>query len=109
MKYLTIVHNPIHRSVDFFNCIDEVLTEISYVWFQMRTHHGFIDAVLEMDEEKDEDRHRDLAKNKLTFVECIVALLIALACVSLHAIFLGKLSELSIIINHSFTSILCST
>ena len=56
----------------------------------MRTHHSFLHAVLEQDEEKDEDRHIDLAKNKLTLTECIVALVIALACVSLHAIFLGN-------------------
>jgi len=60
----------------------------SYVWFQMRTHHSVYDAVLEEDEAKDEDREMDLAKDKLTFTECLIALLIALACVSLHAIFL---------------------
>lgn len=41
-----------------------------------------------MDEHKDQDRHRDLAKEKLTFTECILAILIALTCVCLHAIFL---------------------
>lgn len=61
----------------------------SYVWFQMRTHHSIFDAVLEADEEKDMDRHRDLAKDKLTLTECALALSIALACVSLHAVFLG--------------------
>lgn len=54
----------------------------------MRTHHSIYDKVLEDDEQKDEDRHMDLAKDKLTLTECIIALLIALACVSLHAIFL---------------------
>ncbi len=54
----------------------------------MRTHHSIYDKVLEDDEQKDEDRQMDLAKDKLTLTECIIALLIALACVSLHAIFL---------------------
>ena len=55
----------------------------------MRTHHGIYDAVLESDEKKDHDRHKDLAKDKLTFTECLVAVAIAIACVSLHAVFLG--------------------
>ena len=54
----------------------------------MRTHHGLYDSVLEADEEKDHDRHEDLKKDKLTFTECIVALALALTCVSLHAVFL---------------------
>ena len=64
-----------------------------YVWFQLRTHHSFLSDVLEQDEEKDEDRHRDLKKNKLTLTECIIALAIALACVSLHAVFLVETIE----------------
>ena len=60
----------------------------SYVYFQLMTHEGIYNTVLEMDEERDRDRHIDLVKDKLTLVECIVALVIALACVSLHAIFL---------------------
>ncbi|KAL9137169.1 MAG: hypothetical protein Q9175_001626 [Cornicularia normoerica] len=59
-----------------------------YVWFQVHTHHGLYADSLEKDEERDADRHLDLAKDKLTFTECIVALLIALTCVSLHAVFL---------------------
>lgn len=55
----------------------------------MRTHHGIYDAVLEEDEERDHDRHKDLKKAKLTMTECIFALVIALTCVSLHAVFLG--------------------
>ncbi|KZF21550.1 hypothetical protein L228DRAFT_211919 [Xylona heveae TC161] len=59
-----------------------------YVWFQMRTHHGIYLEILEKDEELDEDRHRDLKKDKLTLTECFIALAIALACVSMHAVFL---------------------
>ncbi|KAI9723425.1 MAG: hypothetical protein M1812_001309 [Candelaria pacifica] len=59
-----------------------------YLWFQMRSHHGIYDAIIKADEEKDEDRHKDLTKSKLTFTECIIAIIIALTCVILHAIFL---------------------
>ena len=59
----------------------------------MHTHHGIYDTVLEQDELRDQDRHLDLAKDKLTLTECIVALAIAITCVSLHAVFLGKLSS----------------
>ena len=55
----------------------------------MRTHNGVYDTALEGDEERDDDRHLDLAKDKLTLTECVVALVIALTCVSLHAVFLG--------------------
>ena len=68
-----------------------LLTTPRYVWFQMRTHHGLYDAVLEKDEERDADRSEDLEKDKLTLTECIFALVIAIACVSLHAVFLGKI------------------
>lgn len=54
----------------------------------MRTHHSVYDAVLEEDEQKDQDRHIDLVKDKLTLTECVIALLFALTCVSLHAVFL---------------------
>lgn len=60
-----------------------------YVWFQMHTHHGIYDSVLEEDERKDRDRDRDLRKRKLTLTECFFAIAIALTCVSLHAVFLG--------------------
>ena len=59
-----------------------------YVWFQLRSHHGLYDELLEADEINDADRHKDLAKDKLTFTECLVALAIALACVSMIAVFL---------------------
>ncbi|KAI9693038.1 MAG: hypothetical protein M1822_005033 [Bathelium mastoideum] len=61
---------------------------VFYVWFQLRSHHGFFEELLEADEERDEDRHIDLAKDKLTLTECILALVIAIACVSLIAVFL---------------------
>jgi Ca2+:H+ antiporter len=59
-----------------------------YVFFQMKSHHGLYLEVLEGDEEKDVDKHKDLAKAKLTMTEAIFALLFALAIVSIMAVFL---------------------
>ncbi|KAI9803288.1 MAG: hypothetical protein M1825_002079 [Sarcosagium campestre] len=59
-----------------------------YLFFNIRSHHGVYDAILLKDELKDADRHKDLAKDKLTFTECVLALVIALTCVSMHAVFL---------------------
>ncbi|KAF2236975.1 hypothetical protein EV356DRAFT_497243 [Viridothelium virens] len=61
---------------------------VVYVWFQLRSHHGLYDELLEADEQADADRHKDLAKDKLTLTECVLALVIALACVSMIAVFL---------------------
>ncbi|CAG8960251.1 hypothetical protein HYFRA_00012771 [Hymenoscyphus fraxineus] len=63
-----------------------IVAYIFYIWFQMRTHHGLYDAIFEQDELKDTDRHRDLAKDKLTLTECIIALSISVALVTLIAI-----------------------
>ncbi|KAH7031412.1 uncharacterized protein B0I36DRAFT_323876 [Microdochium trichocladiopsis] len=57
-----------------------------FVWFQMRTHHGLYDAVFEHDENRDRDGHKDLAKEKLTLTECILALAVSVALVSIIAI-----------------------
>ncbi|KAK8159774.1 putative vacuolar cation/proton exchanger 2 [Phyllosticta citrichinensis] len=65
-----------------------LISYVVYIWYQMRSHHGLYDDVLEADELRDADRHHDLAKAKLTLTECIVALAIALTCVSLIAVFL---------------------
>lgn len=63
-------------------------TKNSYIIFNARTHHSAFDAVLEQDEEGDLDREADLAKPKLTFTECVVALVSALTLVTLLAVFL---------------------
>ncbi|CAJ2513935.1 Uu.00g020540.m01.CDS01 [Anthostomella pinea] len=57
-----------------------------YIWFQMRTHHGIYDAIFEHDEKRDADGHKDQAKAKLTLTECIIALAISVALVSIIAI-----------------------
>ncbi|KAL8996673.1 MAG: hypothetical protein Q9188_006512 [Gyalolechia gomerana] len=59
-----------------------------YTWFQMHTHHSIYDAVLKTDEQRDKDRHKDLKKAKLTLTECVLALVIAITLVCLHAVFL---------------------
>jgi Ca2+:H+ antiporter len=59
-----------------------------YVYYQTVSHDGLFHEIYEADEHKDNDRHEELAKAKLTLTEVVVALLISLACVSLIAIFL---------------------
>lgn len=62
-----------------------ILAYLVYVYFQVRTHHGIYDAIFEHDEHRDEDKHEDAAKEKLTMTECIIALVIAVALVSIIA------------------------
>lgn len=68
-----------------------------FIFFQVRTHNGLYDSVLEADEQQDVDRHIDLKKDKLTLTECIVALAIALTCVSMHAVFLVEEVEFIVV------------
>jgi Ca2+:H+ antiporter len=64
-----------------------------YVWFQARSHHGLYEDILEADEERDHDRHKDLRKAKLTLTEAVLALIIALTFVSFMAVFLVEKIE----------------
>jgi Ca2+:H+ antiporter len=59
-----------------------------YIFFQTKTHDGLYDDIFEADEHKDDDRHRDLKKAKLTLTESLIAIVIGLTCVSLIAVFL---------------------
>ncbi|GAB7363688.1 hypothetical protein MBLNU230_g4256t1 [Neophaeotheca triangularis] len=65
-----------------------LLAFIVYIFFQLRSHHGLYDDILERDELRDHDRHRDLAKDKLTLTECAIALVVALTFVAMMAVFL---------------------
>ena len=65
-----------------------IVAFLIYIFFNARSHDSVFNEALEHDEERDEDRHEDLKKPKFTFTECIVALLISLACVTLIAVFL---------------------
>ncbi|OTB03282.1 hypothetical protein M426DRAFT_321846 [Hypoxylon sp. CI-4A] len=71
-----------------------------FLFFQMHTHHGIYDAVFEHDEKRDEDGHKDRAKAKLTLTECILALGISVALVTLIA--LALVQEIPAIVeNHN--------
>ena len=63
-----------------------IIAYVIYVWFQMRTHESIYDAIFEADEAKDKDRHRDLRKAKLTFTECVLALVVSITLVTIIAI-----------------------
>ena len=65
-----------------------------------RSHHSIYDAVLEKDELRDHDRHKDLKKVKFTFTECILAILLALTFVTLSAEFLVQEIEHIVRQNH---------
>ncbi|EON68242.1 hypothetical protein W97_07500 [Coniosporium apollinis CBS 100218] len=64
-----------------------------FIYFQVQTHHSLYSDVLRADEQKDVDRHKDLAKEKLTLTECVVALALALTFVALISIFLVRQIE----------------
>ncbi|KAI9820414.1 MAG: hypothetical protein M1832_003747 [Thelocarpon impressellum] len=63
-----------------------IIAYVVYVGFQMTTHHGIYDDVLREDKEKDDDKHKDSVKAKLTLTECVIALTVAIALVTLVAI-----------------------
>ncbi|KUJ16772.1 putative vacuolar calcium ion transporter [Mollisia scopiformis] len=58
-----------------------------YTYFQIRTHESIYDAIFEEDENKDHDAHKgEHVKPKLTFTECILALVISITLVTIIAI-----------------------
>lgn len=65
-----------------------IISYCVYIIFQARTHHGIYTAIFEYDEQRDHDRHKDeaKAKAKFTMTECVVALVVAIALVTLIAI-----------------------
>lgn len=67
-----------------------LISFLVYVFYQMRSHHNLFASILEADEHKDKDGHKDRNKEKLTLTECIVAVTLALVLVCLHAFYLGK-------------------
>lgn len=56
--------------------------------FNLHSHNSIFDDILELDEAQDEDRHKELKRAKLTFAECLLAIAVALTCVSMSAVFL---------------------
>lgn len=63
-----------------------IVAYLVYVYFQARTHHGIYDAIFEQDTLNDDDRHKELHIHRLTFVECVIALIISITLVTIIAI-----------------------
>ncbi|KAK5089205.1 hypothetical protein LTS08_000383 [Lithohypha guttulata] len=61
---------------------------IVYIFYSAFSTHSVFDEILAQDQQMDNDRHRDIAKKKFTLFECVLAIIISLACVSLVAVFL---------------------
>ena len=70
-----------------------ILSFIVYLIFCARSQHSIFDAILEADELRDADHAYDAAKEKLTFTECVVAIVASLAFVTLLADFLVERIE----------------
>jgi Ca2+:H+ antiporter len=70
-----------------------ILIFISFLFYQLRSHHGLYEEVLIRDEEKDADKHRDMYKAKLTMTEALVAIVFAITMVTFMAIFLVEKIE----------------
>jgi Ca2+:H+ antiporter len=70
-----------------------------YMWFQIRSHHGLYEDILEADEKQDHDRHKDLLKDKLTFTEAVLGVVIGVTFVSFMAVFLAQQIEVSLPFN----------
>lgn len=59
-----------------------------YLIFNLQSHHSMFDDILVADEAQDEDRQEEIRRQKLTFVECLIAIAISLTCVCMSAVFL---------------------
>lgn len=85
------------HQISYATAVVLIIAFLMYVWFQSRSHHGLYEDILEADEERDHDRHRDLAKAKLTLTESLVAVTIALTFVAFMAIFLVQEIEFMVL------------
>ncbi|KAJ4333099.1 hypothetical protein N0V95_009505 [Ascochyta clinopodiicola] len=59
-----------------------------FIFYNARSQHSIFDEVLEADEHADLDHHEDVAKPKFTFTECLIAITLSLALVTMLAVFL---------------------
>ncbi|KAK1755793.1 hypothetical protein QBC47DRAFT_196926 [Echria macrotheca] len=75
---------PISRST----AVLLMVAYLIFVYFQSHTHHGIYDAIFVEEEERDDDRHRDLMKRRLTLTEVVVALALSIGLVALIAVIL---------------------
>lgn len=80
----------LHETLNISRAVAIILLVAFFVYtiFQTKSHDSLFTDIFKADEHKNDDRHKDLAKDKLTLTECIIALVFALACVSLIAVFL---------------------
>jgi Ca2+:H+ antiporter len=76
------------QRISFATSIILIIAFMVYILYNARSQHSIFDEVLEADEHKDADHAEDLAKAKYTFTECSVALIFAIALVTLLAYFL---------------------
>lgn len=81
-----LIHNT--RQISYAAAVILIVAFLMYVWFQSRSHHGLYEDILEADEERDHDRHRDLARPKLTLTESLAAVAIAIMFVAFMAVIL---------------------
>lgn len=68
--------------------IISIIGYLIFVGYQTISHDGLFHEIYEADDHKDKDRHKELARPKLTLTEVVVALAIAIACVAMIAVFL---------------------
>lgn len=66
---------------------------ITFIFYSSWSHDSIFDEVLRQDEENDADRERDMARQKFTLTETVIALVISIACVALCAVFLVETIE----------------
>lgn len=85
-------------SISHATAIILMISFVVYIVFNAFSHDNIFRDILEADEEADHDRAMDLAKSKFTFIECIIAIIFALAIISLIAIFL--VAEIPHIVQH---------
>ena len=65
---------------------------LAYLWFQMRSHFGIYQDILQADESRDR-RHQHKVAAKLTLTEALVAVAVGVAFVSFMAVFLVQQIE----------------
>lgn len=76
------------RQISYATAVVLLVAFFVYVWFQSSSHHSLFEEILEADEERDHDRHKDLTKPKLTLFESAFAVAIAIMFVALMAVIL---------------------
>ncbi|GAD98289.1 conserved hypothetical protein [Paecilomyces variotii No. 5] len=76
------------RTISRATSVILLIAFLMYMWFNLRKNHSIFDEVLELDECADKDRAREMLRPKLTLTESLVAIVIALTCVCMHAVFM---------------------